>query len=245
MGNKIRGWELAYVMFSSSAKAVFWFIPIALSALSISAHVLLSMFTVPSLLTLVALIFIFFGIVNAMFERKIALLKASMNETIELLKQQRQANLGEVVGREARMYPDGGQIALSEYNKLIDNLRSHGYHEFECQEYSNHFNQSEPIQLHLVSPGMSKLFIVGAQPKSGEPAVIFKILGSIGVDARDFAVTWFTQILKILGNASSGISELQDGSFIQGYEVEGDFYVVSKYRYLKRSGIRYFRVYFD
>ena len=248
MINTIKGWELIYLFIDSSFNAIRWLIPIILTLIfSLGLYAINPNLNWYILAVVVLVTFLVVGTIQLSITRKIKLLRVSLNETIEMLKQDRNNKINEVSKREARMYPDGGKVALSEYNNLIQAIHKNGYFEFECQAFSGKFNNpSKAIALFKVIPGMSKIYLVGAKYTPSGMEDVFRLYSPDGIDGRDFAITWFDNIFRILGNICSGISELQGGAIhCSGSEVHGDYYIISKYKLFKRRKRYIFRIYID
>jgi len=243
MANKTRRWELLYLFINSSFTALLWIIPIILSIVSTGAY-FSDQTDLSTLITIIIGAFLLTGLLQLLITKRIELLKIAINETIEILKQDHNSKVDDVSKRDARSYPDGGKVALGEYNKLIQAIHKNGYYDFECDAF-NQLDSLKPVLLFMDTPGMSKIYLTGTQSTSPSMKVLFRIRNPNDMDLRDFARTWFEHIFRILGNACRGISELQSGVPSSNDEVSGDFYVVSKYKFFKKNKKYIFRVYID
>ncbi|MBN2502018.1 MAG: hypothetical protein JXB38_14645, partial [Anaerolineales bacterium] len=235
MGNRSRFWEFLYIFVDSSIKALLWLIPVLISVFSFVLYTSTPFIDVPLLIGIIVICFVFVGVVQFYINKKLKDLRVFHNEVIELLRTDRNNKIQEISSREARAYPDTGYVALGEYTRLIEAIHSKGFIEFECQifpEVTMHPKKS--MRLYRVAAGMSQNYLVGNQRiMQTEQDALFRIYAPDGVDGRDFSLTWFEYIFRILGNTCSSISELQ----------MGDYYIIKKYKIYKRKGHHYFRIY--
>ena len=187
-----------YVLINSSSNAALWFIPILITVLSASKNLVTPYIDWPKLIISVLSVFIVFGLGKSTIDQKIGILKASLEETIDLLKEHRNRQVQNAASRPPRTHPDEGQVSLKEIDKAIEGIRKHGYLDFKCDVYFGKIDRDNPMMLFLVAPGMSKLLLVGRQLNDGEASDIFVLLSPTDTDSRDFAETWFNHIFKIL-----------------------------------------------
>lgn len=240
----LRKWELLYTLFSSSFDALIFIFPIIFTIISVGSYLLGQSKNLVVLIGACILVFIISGVLKLIASKEIQSLKIAVNETVEMLKEDRNSKIAEIAQRSARIYPDEGKIALGEYNKLIQSIQTKGYYDFECEVFSPP-DTSKPILLFVDTPGMSKIYFVAGQNTSHGIKLVFRLLNPDDVDLRDFAVTWFGSIFRILGNTCRGISELQSGYNSPNDEIGGDFYCISKYRFFTINKIDIFRIYID
>ena len=246
MTNNLKRWEFLYLFINSSFTAILWAIPIVLSIIATSAYFVYRFTDLFFLILTIIFMFIVVGLFQLCISKKIESLKISINETIETLKENRNSKVDEVSNRSGRIYPDGGKVGLSEYNKLIQSIHRYGYYEFKCQPLNaTDYKPKGALFIFKDYPGMSKILLVGAQQTTSGFKEILRIYSPNDIDARDFAITWFDNIFRILGNVCPGISELQDGASFPNGELTGDYYLVTKYKFFRRHKESVLRIYID
>lgn len=230
MISKIRWFEISYALLNSGVKASVWIIPLLVTLGVFS-------FNEPSdyyqWLPVVFFIFAAVALLNIWLSHKTEELRNSLDESVFLLREDRNRHVSEIRERAGRVHPDEGRVQLGEYGKAINSLRTKGFIEFECR--INYMpNKSELVYIYSVAPGMHKYFMVAIQVGRGECCVI--------ETPADVTRTWFDNIFQMLGHTSSYVSERQQVP--SGYEeYDGTCYIISRFKCFKRGKTGFLRIY--
>lgn len=166
----------------------------------------------------------------------------SLYETIEsLLKQDMAKHSSELHSRSARMHPDAPMVNLSVYKDAITSIKTKGYIDFDGDKLGANFDQSQPIVLTCVTPGMFKFFMVVTQILGEDVKAPLLRIRESNIDGRDFTETWFNHIFPVLGNLTSTISEKMAGDLM--VESTGEFYKINRYKLIQKGKEQRLRVY--
>jgi hypothetical protein len=242
MNRRIQNWEILYSLLNSWGKALLWLIPLAIGLFASSLNAVQPYLDWRYVITFCFILFAVTGYINLVITNKIDRLRASIEETVHVLREDRNRHIEEVSRQPARSHPDGGRIQLREYNRAIESIRANGFVEFECERYSAP-DLSKPMMIFSVAPGMNQYFMVGAQESEGKLRELF-LIAYPDVNSRDLTVTWFENIFQILGHTSPFFSEMQESWTGDEYgEYREGVYYATKYKCIKQKGKHFIRIF--
>jgi len=172
--------------------------------------------------------------------------QAKIQEIDAILNHLMSTQAVDLTDKPLQMIPGEYRPVLQYYSNAIDQLyKLNGSVEFGLEGIPQEFDESQPILLYEVMPGMSQHFMVISQGNNIDDILHshIRIFPDFGSDYKEFADqeftdTWFNKILPIVSSFSENISKRREGP---GFDMR-THHAITNFKIIKRGKGYFFRI---